>query len=167
MSPAKADSSSRSKGKKVATNDLPIETMGGEDPYSELDHFEEEEGVCDPGSECPPLINPWYDTHIHFPMVPGDYLPLLSSRMWLSICCRDTEVSWAPFASSIPDLDNCQGTSLLVSILFKSGSSTSLGWKEWMDTGMDTELFDVGFMAALQQAGVLKAIISSRYFSSY
>ena len=81
MSPAKGDSSSRNKGKEATTNDLLAKTMGDEDPHSKLDRFEEEEGVRNLGSECPPLINPWYDTHIHFPMVPDDYSPRLSSRV--------------------------------------------------------------------------------------
>ena len=47
-------------------------------------------------------------------------------------------------------------------IPFKFGSSTTLGWKEWVDK----ELFDEGFMEVLQQAGVLKAIISLRCLSN-
>ena len=66
-------------------------------------------------------------------------------------------------ASTIPDLDICQGTSLPVPILFEFGSSTSLGCKEWVDT----ELYDIGFMAALQQASMLKAIVSSWCLSNY
>ena len=131
--------------------------MGAVAPYSESDHSEKEEGGRDPGSKCPPFIDPWYGTHIHFLVVLSDYSPLPSGRMWLSVYRRDMEVSWAPLASIIPDLDICKGSSLLVPILFKFKSSTSLGWKEWVDT----ELFDVGFMTALQQASVLKAIISS------
>ena len=132
-------------------------------PYSELDHSEKEEGGRYPGSKCPPFIDPWYGTHIHFLVVLGDYSPLPSGRMWLSIYHRDMEVSWAPLASIIPNLDICKGSSLLMPILFKFESSTSLGWKEWVDT----ELFDVGFMTALQQASVLKAIISSQCLSNY
>ena len=48
-------------------------------------------------------------------------------------------------------------------ILFEFGSGTSLGWKEWVDE----ELADTNFMAALQQADVLKAIVSSRCLSNY
>ena len=55
------------------------------------------------------------------------------------------EVSWAPLASSILDLDTCQGTSLPMPILFKFGSGTSLGWKECVDE----ELADIVFMATL------------------
>ena len=42
-------------------------------------------------------------------------------------------------------------------ILLDFGLGTSLGWKE----RVDKELFDVGFKATLQQANVLKAIVSS------
>ena len=103
----KGDSSFRRKGKEVAIDDPPAKTVDGEDPHSKLNHFEDKEGVRDPGSECPPLINPWYDTHICYPVVLGDYSPPLSSRVCISICRRDTEVFWAPLASSILEIDNC------------------------------------------------------------
>ena len=122
-----------------------------------MDNFEKEEGGHNLGNECALLIDPWYDTHIHFPVVSSDYLPLPPSRVWLSLCRYNSEFSWAPLASSIPNLNIRQVTSLSVSILFEFGSGTSLGWKEWVDK----ELSDVSFMAVLQQAGVLKAIISS------
>ena len=131
MSSIKGDGSSHRMGKEVAANDPPTKTMGEEAPYSKLDHSEEEEeeegGGRDLGSECPPLINPWYNIFIHFPIVLGDYLLLPLGRMWLSICHYDTEVSWAPLVSTIPDLDIHQGTSLPVPMLFEFGSSTSLG----------------------------------------
>ena len=93
MSPTKDEGSSRCKGKEVTTDDPPAKTVGEEIPLSKLDCFEEEEEGRDINSECPSLINPWYDTHIHFPVVSGDYLPLLSGRVWLSICHHDTKVS--------------------------------------------------------------------------
>ena len=83
--------------------------------------------------------------------------------MWLTICRRDTEESWTHLASSIPDLDIHQGTSLPVHILFEFRLVTCLGWKEWVDK----ELSNTGFMAALQQAGVLKATVSSHCLSNY
>ena len=119
--------------------------MGKGAPLSESERSEDEEGSHDPDSECAPLIDPWYDAHTHFPMVPDDYLPPPPSHVWLSIYRLNTEVSWAPLASTILDLDICQGTSLFVPILFEFESSTSLGWKEWVDE----ELADMGFMAAL------------------
>ena len=106
MSLVKGDSSSRCKGKEVAIDDPPAKTVDGEDPHSELDHFEDKEGVRDPGSECPPLINPWYDTHIHYPVVLGNYSPPLSSCVCISIYRCDIKVSWAPLASSILEIDN-------------------------------------------------------------
>ena len=90
-------------------------------------------------------------------------LPSPSGCVWLSICHHNMEVSWAHLASSISNLVICQGTSLPIPILFKFGSGTSLGWKECVDD----ELFDTSFMAALQQADVLKAIVSSRCLSNY
>ena len=83
--------------------------------------------------------------------------------MWLALCHRNTDISWAPLASLIPDLVIHQGTSLPMPILFKFGSGIALGWKEWVDN----ELSDKGFMVALQQAGVLRAIVSSHSLSNY
>ena len=83
--------------------------------------------------------------------------------MWLSIFRRDTKVSWALLASSIPNLDIHQGTSLPVPILFEFRSGTSLGWKEWVDG----KLSNTGFMAALKKASVLKAIVSSHCLFNY
>ena len=48
-------------------------------------------------------------------------------------------------------------------ILFEFGLGTSLGLKEWVDE----KLADTGFMAALQQASMLKAIVLSRCLSNY
>ena len=117
----------------------------------------------DPDSECAPLIYPWYDIHPHFPNIPGDYMPPPLGRVWLTLCRRNTDISWAPLASSIPDLVIRQGTSLPVPIHFEFGSGTTLDWKEWVDN----KLSDTGFMGLLQRAGVLKAIISSRYLSNF
>lgn len=49
-----------------------------------------------------------------------------------------------------------------MAILFEFRSGTSLGWKEWVDN----ELFDTGFMEALQWADMLKAIVSSQCLSN-
>lgn len=68
-----------------------------------------------------------------------------------------------PFSFHHSQLNICQGTSPPVPILFEFGSGTSLGWKEWVDK----ELFDMGFMEALQQTSVLKAIVSSHCLSNY
>ena len=95
--------------------------------YSESDHSNEEEVQRDPDSECAPLIDPWYDVHPYFPKIPGDYAPLPSGCVWLAFCQRNTDISWAPLASSILDLVIRQGTSLPVPIHFKFGSGTALG----------------------------------------
>ena len=81
----------------------------------------------DPNSECAPLINPWYEVHPHFLKVPGDYKPPLPGRVWLALVWRNPDVSWAPLASSIPDLTIRQGISLPVRIHFEFGSDTALG----------------------------------------
>ena len=124
MTTAKGEGSSRCKGKEIAVDDPATKTTGKDALFSELERFEEEERSHDPDSECAPLIDPRYDTHTHFSVVLSDYLPPLPSRVWLSICHYDMEVYWALLASSIPDLDIRQGTSLLVPILFEFGSST-------------------------------------------
>ena len=149
MTLAKGKGSSPYKGKEITADDPSNKIVGEDAPFSKSEHFEKEKGSRNPNNECAPLIDPWYDAHAHFLTVLSDYLPSLLSHLTL--------------ASSIPDLDICQDTLLPVSILFEFGSGTSLGWKEWVDK----ELVDTSFMAMLQQAGVLKAIISSRCLSNY
>ena len=115
--------------------------------YSESDHSDEEEAQRALDSECTPLINPWYDIHAHFPKVPGDYTsPLPSGHVWLALCRHNTDISWAPLASLIPDLIIRQGTSFPMPIHFEFGSGIALGWKE----RVDRELSDTGFMGLLQ-----------------
>ena len=132
MTSMKGEGSSRCKGKEIAIDDPPTKAVGEKATLSQSECSEEEERSRNPNSKCSPLINPWYDTHTHFLVIPGDYLPPPLSRVWLSIFHHDTEVSWAPLASSIPDLDIHQGTSLPMPIFFEFRSSTSLGWKEWV-----------------------------------
>jgi len=144
MTSTKRKGSSRCKGKEIAANDLATKIVDEDAPLSKLECSKEEEGSRDPDSKCAPLIDLRYNTHAHFSVVPGDYLPPSSSHVWLSICCIDMEVSRAPLVSSIPDLV-CQGTSLPVPILFEFELGTSLGWKEWVDE----ELSNTGFMTAL------------------
>ena len=116
MTPTKGESFSRRKEKEIATDDHATKTTGEDAHLSESECSEEEEGSCDPDSECAPLIDPWYDTHMHFLVVPSDYLPPPPGCIWLSICHHDTKVSWAPLASSIPDLDIRQENSLAHSL---------------------------------------------------
>ena len=144
MSPAKDEGSSAIRGKKLLLMILLPKLWTNKLLSSNWTTSRRGKGL-DPNSDCHPLINPWHDAHIHFPMVPSDYSPSPPSHVWLSICRYDTKVSWALLASTIPDLDVRQGISLLVPILFEFGSGPSLGWKEWVDK----ELPDVGFMAAL------------------
>ena len=63
-------------------------------------------------------------------------------RVWLALCRRNLDASWALLASSIPDLIIRQGILLPVPIHFEFGSGTALGWREWVDN----ELSDTGFM---------------------
>ena len=83
--------------------------------------------------------------------------------MWLALCRRNPDVSWALLASSVPDLVIGQGILLPMPIHFEFRSSTALGWREWVDN----EFSNTGFMRLLQRASVLKAIILSRRLSNY
>ena len=156
--PVKSEGSSRSKGKEAIVDKPLVEAEKGEEaPYSKSDRSEEEEVSRDPDSECPPLIDPWYDTHSHFLVVSGDYSHPLLGCVWLSLKWLDFNISWAPLASSIPDLAIRRGDTLPVPILFEFGLGTPLGRKEWMDR----DLSDKGFMKELQWVNLLKAIVSS------
>ena len=160
MSPVKSQSSSRRKGKTVASNSpaVPEEVERSDSEWSA-----EEETERDPDSECAPLLDPWYEVNPHFPKIPGDYVPLPPSRVLITLVRRDPNVSWAPLASSIPDLSIRQGVALPVPLHFEFGSDTSSGWKKWVDN----ELSDTGFMGLLQRAGVLKAVVSSCCLSNF
>ena len=160
MSPVKSQGSSRRKGKAVASDSpaIPEEMERSDSKWSV-----EKETECDPDSECAPLIDPWYEINPHFPKIPGDYVPPPSGHVLITLVLRNPDVSWAPLASSIPNLSIRQGVSLLVPLRFEFGSGTSSGWKEWVDS----ELSDTGFMCLLQQVGVLKAIVLSRCLSNF
>ena len=163
MTPTKGQSSSHCKGKEIAFNPPTTRNVGEKAVYSESDHSDEEETQCAPNSKCAPLIDHWYDIHPYFPKILDDYTPLPPGCVWLALCRRNTDVSWAPLASLIPNLVIHQDTSLPMPIHFEFGSGSALGWREWMDK----ELSDMGFMGLLQRAGVLKAIVSSRCLSNY
>ena len=108
MSPAKSPGSSRRKGKAVAF-EPPV--VSEEVDRSDSERSIEEEAERDPDGECAPLI-PWYETSPHFPKVPGEYVPSPPGRVLITLVRRDPDVSWAPLASSIPDLSILQGISL-------------------------------------------------------
>ena len=163
MTLVKSQVSSHRKGKEVISAPPATRDVGEEVVYSELNHSNEEQVQRDPDSEYAPLIYPWYDIHPHFQKILSDYTPPLPSCVWLALCRQNTDISWAPLASSIPNLVIRQGTLLPVPIHFEFGSGTALDWKEWVDN----KLSDTGFMGLLQRAGVLKAIISSRYLSNF
>ena len=67
--------------------------VGEKAVYSESDHSDKEEAQHAPDSECAPFIDPWYDTHTHFPKVLGDYMLLPSGCVWLAFCRHNTDVS--------------------------------------------------------------------------
>lgn len=157
MTPVKGEGSSRRKGKEIAVDDPATKTVGEDTPLSESEPSKEEERSRDPNNECAPLIDPRNDTHAHFSMAPGDYLPPLPSHVWLSIFPSRHRGVLGPFSFFNPR------SQYMPRYLFEFGSSTSLGWKEWINE----EFFDTAFMVALQQAGVLKAIVSSCCLSNY
>ena len=127
MAPMKSFGLSHRKGKK-AVYDPPVKQETGEEAvYSESDHSDEEKAQHDPDSEYTPLIDPWYDVHPSFPKIPSDYVPPSSSHVWLTLCERNINASWASMSSSISNLVICRGISLRVSIHFEFGSGTALG----------------------------------------
>ena len=101
MSPVKSQGSSRRKGKAVAS-DSP--TVPEEMERSDSERSAEEETERDLDSECAPLNDPWYEVNPHFPKIPGEYVPPLPGRVLITLVRRDPDVSWAPLASSIPNL---------------------------------------------------------------
>ena len=110
-----------------------------------------------------PLNRPVVRNQPSLSKAPGEYVPPPPGHVLITLVRRDPDVSWAPLASSIPDLSIRQGISLPVPLHFEFGSDASLGWKEWVDS----ELSDIGFMGLLQRAGVLKAVVSSRCLSNF
>ena len=102
--PAKSQSSSHYKGKEVIFAPPATRDVGEEAMYSESDYSDEEEAQCALNSECAPLIDPWNDIHPHFPKILDDYALPPPGRVWLALCQRNIDISWAPLASSIPDL---------------------------------------------------------------
>ena len=93
MSPMKSPSSSRRKGKAVASDSPAVPK---EVERSDSERSIEEETERDPDSECAPLINPWYEIIPHFPKVHGKYVPPPQGRVLITLVRRDPDVSWAP-----------------------------------------------------------------------
>ena len=89
----KGEGSSYRKGREIVSENPATKTVGEDAHFYELERFDEEEGCCDPDSECASLLDPWYNTHAHFLKVSSEYLPSPLGRVWLSICHRNTEVS--------------------------------------------------------------------------
>lgn len=104
MSSAKSKGSSRRKGKEAIIDKPLVDGERGEkEPHFKSDHSEDDKTTRNTDSECPPLINPWYDTHSHFSVVSSNYLPPPLGRVWLSLEWCDFHTSCALLASSIPD----------------------------------------------------------------
>ena len=86
MVQVKSSGSSRRKGKEAVYDPSVEQETGKEAVYFESDHSDEEEARRDPDNECAPLIDPWYNVYPSFPKIPGDYVPPLPSRVWLTLC---------------------------------------------------------------------------------
>ena len=122
MSPVKSQSSSHHKGKAVASDSPAIPE---EVERSNSERSTKEETERDPDSECAPLIDPWYEINPHFPKTPDEHVPPPPGCVLITFVRRDLDVSWAPLASSIPDLSIRQGVSLPVPLHFEFGFGTS------------------------------------------
>ena len=85
MSPVKSQGSSYRKGKAIAFDSPAVPDVGKETEHSESEQSIREETQRDPNSQCAPLIDPWYEVHLHFPKVPGDYAPPPLGRVWLAL----------------------------------------------------------------------------------
>lgn len=130
MSPAKGEGSSHHKGKEAIVDKLFVEVERGKQaPHFELNRFEDKEATHDPNSECPPFIDQWYDTYLHFLVVANDYLPPPLGHVWQSLEWCDFDISWAMLPSFILDLAIHHGETSPILILFKFGSGTLLDWK--------------------------------------
>ena len=116
MSPVKSLCSSRRKGKTVASDSPAIPE---EVEHSDSERSTEEGTKRDLDSECAPLIDPWYEINPHFPKVPGEYVPLPPGRVLITLVRRDPDVSWAPLASSVPDLSIHHGALLSIPLSFR------------------------------------------------
>lgn len=104
MSPAKSEGFSRHKRNEIVVDDPPVEAQKDKEASYSKSNYSKEEGSRDPSSEWPPLIDPWYDTHSYFLVLPDDNSPPPLGSVWLSLEWHDYDISWAPLASSIPDL---------------------------------------------------------------
>ena len=101
MSPVKSPSSSRRKGKTVASDSPAIPE---EVDRSDSERSTEEETERNPDSECAPLIDPWYEINPHFPKVPGEYVPPPPGRVLITLGLFSPRSIHSPrcFASCTP-----------------------------------------------------------------
>ena len=102
MSLAKSKGSSCHWGKESIVEKSPPDKEGDEKvSFAELDHSQGEERVRDLDSECPPLLNLWYNTHSHFSVVADSYTYPPPDWVWLFLEQKVTNVSWALLPSTI------------------------------------------------------------------
>lgn len=67
MSPAKSEGSSHHKGKDPIVKKFPFEKERDKEvSLIEMEHFDGEETMHVPNRECLPLLDLWYNAHIHF-----------------------------------------------------------------------------------------------------
>ena len=109
MSLAKGESSSHRKGNEVATDDPLVKTVGGEAPHSESGCSDKEEGGRNPSIEGLPLIDLWYDTHIHFPIVSSDYSPPPLGHVWLPFTATISKSLGPLWRPLFPNLISAKG----------------------------------------------------------
>ena len=93
MSSVKSQGSSHRKGKAIASDSPTVPNVGEETKHSKSEQFTREETQRDPNSECVPLIDLWYEVHLYFPKVPGDYAPPPPGRVWLALGLQNPDVS--------------------------------------------------------------------------
>ena len=96
MTPVKNQGFSHCKGKEVVSNDPTARGVGEEAAYSESDRFDKEKARRNPDSDCAPFIDPWYDTHAHFPKVHSEYMPPQHGHILGSVGFFDSRSCYPP-----------------------------------------------------------------------
>ena len=115
MSPAKSEGSSHHKGKDPIIKKSPFEKERDKEvSTAEMEHSDGEETIHVPNRECLPLLNLWYNAHIHFLVVASGYTYPPPDQVWLFL-------EWKVTKSAILDIIVCCGDALPVPIHFKFG----------------------------------------------
>ncbi len=111
-----------------------------------------------------PTIDPWYRSGERFPSIPASLQPPPADWEWLVI--REdaaADVAWTPTFREIRDLQIQRNEMLVVPLVFDFQCLRAAGWEAWIDS----ELVDREFCDRLEQAGVLRSILISRYVLRY